>query len=1526
MSALGSLVVKLGLDYAQYTGGLDKSEQAALAASKKIQDTFDGMKARVAATAGAIAGGLAAGFTIAAFKNIISGAIETGAALDDLRMQTGASVEALSGLMAVGKFNNMGPEQIGTAMNKLAANLAGATEESKGTGKALEALGIDFDKFKAMRPEDQMQTVAKAMAGFEDGTGKAAVAMALYGKEGAKMLPFMHDLAEVGDLQAKVTTEQAAAAANLDDNLTRLSTSGEAWKKELANGMIPTLDLGAQALLDVLNGTGGLREEVKRLAADGSIAEWTTSAITGFSYVLDAVAGVTRSIRTVGMYLGATGAAMAAWKNGDMAGVAAIRKDFMADFEGMWTADSLGQKMRAAMEKRGREKTDNLREYEAQVKAVMAAYAGYDQGIQRAAMLSLKEAYFGADREVLKYEGSVKKAGKAAAEAKDPFDALRDSVVKATAAYQAEATAGEKLTEGQKKAVDVLDQLRTGKVKVTEAQAIQIGKDIEAMLAAEGENKAREEFIKSADAERAARLKTAQAMEQSSASLEEQNRTMRDEIELIGLTDAAQLRVLQQRNEAIILTKEATLAELDRASAITGTMTREQAALQAEIEALRERNELIGVKFDRTAFAKATEEQTRASVAMWQSVDTTAHDVFVNVADQGMSAFKRIGKTLKASVLDLLYQMTIKQWIISIAGSVSGGATGAALQAASGGGGILGMASNASSLYSAATGNGIIGNAVNTVGGWLGFGGAAASGLGMTAAAGAGTTLAAAGSGLGLAGSAAGAGYGLGAAGTGLGLSAGSAGAGTIGAGLGTSAAAAGGTAAAGAGAGISGALAAIPVWGWALAAVAVLGSMMSKPSTPHTGAGATYEDGKVSGTGADAFWQSTYGIGAPHQWRQERQDFVSPVAQGVGSVLDGIAEAFKQDGGFRVLTAFADDKSKDGAHGQLQISQGGKDLVNWEDMRTSKWAPRIFADGEAGQKEYLAAIANDTRQVLLDMDLPSWADTLLNSIGDVADMDKLSAAVAQISKVQTAFVDLGKTIDGFAGLSDKAFEALMNASGGIDALSTNAAAFYANDAYYSEAERTAKATQMLTDELAKYNVALPASGAAYRALLEEQLAAGEGGAALAARMLQLQGVFASTTDSAGKAVEEAAAARKAAAREETDAAYSALERSIAAERKALEAERDAASELADLWGSIADIAGEAMRDLRSEVASTAVQQAAQGMVFIETALAGALKGILPNAEELTNALAAARGGLDPNNYASQFELDRDRLVIAGQMEQLAAVAGKQKTTADLQLEALDRQIKQGDDTLDYWKQQIALATGTAETMLSVSEATNAIRALLDPKVTDDGTGKPAGSGASGSGAGGGGITWGGGTGAGKYNKPVNVGGHVVYVGVGKEQETKLDNLADLYHSFDGTGDLTGLLTAMRAAGASMSDLSGLTGLYEQDWVRAAASVGIPAFARGGDHRGGWAMVGEEGPELAYLPPARIYSASATRGMQAGGGNDAWASAMVQSVSTLATAVGSLSSEWKEVKGYLKTSKEVLEGAFDGSAMRTTPA
>ncbi|MFZ2309596.1 MAG: hypothetical protein WAW73_19630 [Rhodoferax sp.] len=72
--------------------------------------------------------------------------------------------------------------------------------------------------------------------------------------------------------------------------------------------------------------------------------------------------------------------------------------------------------------------------------------------------------------------------------------------------------------------------------------------------------------------------------------------------------------------------------------------------------------------------------------------------------------------------------------------------------------------------------------------------------------------------------------------------------------------------------------------------------------------------------------------------------------------------------------------------------------------------------------------------------------------------------------------------------------------------------------------------------------------------------------------------------------------------------------------------------------------------------------------------------------------------------------------------------------------------------------------------------------------------------------------------------------------------------------------------TRARTSG-SLSDTASL--------ISAQFGLSIPHFAGGGVHAGGWAMVGERGPELAYMPPARIYNAADTQSMFSGQDNTA---------------------------------------------------
>lgn len=118
------------------------------------------------------------------------------------------------------------------------------------------------------------------------------------------------------------------------------------------------------------------------------------------------------------------------------------------------------------------------------------------------------------------------------------------------------------------------------------------------------------------------------------------------------------------------------------------------------------------------------------------------------------------------------------------------------------------------------------------------------------------------------------------------------------------------------------------------------------------------------------------------------------------GSALDILKGLDSLTGGmnkFSVATGFADDTSKDGSWGNLAITKNGQSIVDWRDTQTSRWAPKEFADGEAGAKEYGAAVAAGIKQAIDTLELPDWAGNIVKRLGDAPSLEELSAAMQQI-------------------------------------------------------------------------------------------------------------------------------------------------------------------------------------------------------------------------------------------------------------------------------------------------------------------------------------------------------------------------------------------------------------------------------------------------------------------------------------------------------------------------------------------------
>ncbi len=226
-------------------------------------------------------------------------------------------------------------------------------------------------------------------------------------------------------------------------------------------------------------------------------------------------------------------------------------------------------------------------------------------------------------------------------------------------------------------------------------------------------------------------------------------------------TENAALAYAQARQislkEAI---EELTIARLEERK--VASLGNEELVLQIqrEIDQRRKLRDELGIQAANQKADDVAKRGLQDQVRLLGDVDETARRVFTTVGREGSNAFQRIGDTLKSAVLDVLYQITLRPFVINLAAQLTGASAGAALQATGGGGlgNLLNLAGSAGQFVTGGGTAGLIGSGVGALFGQAAGNAALGTSLGLGASSSAAAASAAA-----TAGGASAAGAGLGA-------------------------------------------------------------------------------------------------------------------------------------------------------------------------------------------------------------------------------------------------------------------------------------------------------------------------------------------------------------------------------------------------------------------------------------------------------------------------------------------------------------------------------------------------------------------------------------------------------------------------------------------------------------------------------------------------------------------------------------------------------------------------------------------
>ncbi len=687
---IGSLVVEMSANVARL--------QKDMADAKGVVDRGAANISKAAGLAKTALGAIGAGLTTAGLAAWLKQSIDLADRFQEMAERTGIATEALSAWTHHAKFNGLAQEDLEKGFTKLIGQAANGS-------KAFAAMGISTrdlaNNLKA--PDALMAEVADRFAGIESASGKTALALDMFGEKlGGKLIPMLSQGADGFDA-ARAEAERlgiimagstAQAAGVLNDHLDRLAATGTGLANQILQQTLPALNMIGEAFVEgQRTGTGF-----------GNFLGGTLKNTLQTMMILGS--DVAFVFRGIGRDIGGMAAQLAALARGDFKGFSVIGQALKDD---------------AARARK---------ELDAWQAGVFNRGLGDKLGLGD---VGSRQGKASGDEWLKGYLNSVDKGKRAIAAKQAELQSFTEAQFAALTAMHDYERMNQVLAEQEPlraaAAASWDEQARRADAYAESLNAVEIA-------AADLQIQANDLAAAYQDSLTAAAVESANALTAEVDALRLYN-------EEIGLTDTELQRLAQTRLDVAIAAKEQAYADAD----LTEANADQLAAIAEQIRLLKEKRGLLIDGQSRQTLA----DEARALSGVWQSIEATAHDTFVSIFDAGKSTFDRLRDTLKNGLLDLLYQMTLKKWIINLSTSVSGAAVSNGAFASSGSSGVAG---NLLSSFGSSMLGGV--GASAAAGMFSAFGGAGAAQASMLAAqtagfgmAGTASTLSALGSGMG---------------------------------------------------------------------------------------------------------------------------------------------------------------------------------------------------------------------------------------------------------------------------------------------------------------------------------------------------------------------------------------------------------------------------------------------------------------------------------------------------------------------------------------------------------------------------------------------------------------------------------------------------------------------------------------------------------------------------------------------------------------------------------------------------------
>ena len=287
MANIARLGVVLGINTADFQAGIKSAMQSV--------DKLVNALPKIGLAAAAAGAGLAI---------LVKKGIDELDKLDEVSQKIGVTVESLSSLGKVAKIEGMSIDDLAGSLVKLTRTISEANSGSEAAAQTFKTLGLDPSTFK--NSEDALLQISDRFASYRDGLNKTALAVDLFGKSGAGMIPFLNQGSDLIkqirgelDLFGNASTKAAVEAAEFNDRMTKMNIVVSTIFEKFVSELLPTLNNFTQALFDAYKESDVLRNEINKLVATQAV-RWAENLAIALAHIVDVGVFVARTMIAIG--------------------------------------------------------------------------------------------------------------------------------------------------------------------------------------------------------------------------------------------------------------------------------------------------------------------------------------------------------------------------------------------------------------------------------------------------------------------------------------------------------------------------------------------------------------------------------------------------------------------------------------------------------------------------------------------------------------------------------------------------------------------------------------------------------------------------------------------------------------------------------------------------------------------------------------------------------------------------------------------------------------------------------------------------------------------------------------------------------------------------------------------------------------------------------------------------------------------------------------------------------------------------